>query len=103
MSMQSTGGKLRQIRELLELPLRRVAVMIDVDVAVLSKMERGERKLTKDIVRKLANIYNYNENELLVLFLSDKIIYDLQGEELGIVTLKVAEDKIKLQNSKLKK
>ncbi len=101
--MQSTGGKLRQIRELLELPLRRVAVMIDVDVAVLSKMERGERKLTKDIVRKLANIYNYNENELLVLFLSDKIIYDLQGEELGIVTLKVAEDKIKLQNSKLKK
>jgi plasmid maintenance system antidote protein VapI len=51
-----------------------VSALLDIDVAILSKMERGERKLTKDIVLKLAEIYGHNADELLVLFLSDKIM-----------------------------
>ena len=103
MSTITIGEKLRQIREEKELPLRKVASILDIDVAILSKMERGERKLTKEVVQKLAKIYKHQENELMVLFLSDKIVNELQGEDLSIDALKAAEEKIKYQNTKRKK
>ena len=96
MSTETTiGEKLRQLRESKELPLRKVSALLDIDVAILSKMERGERKLTKDIVLKLADIYWHNKDELLVLFLSDKIMYEIQDEDLGVKALKVAEQRVK--------
>lgn len=95
MSTETIGEKLRQLREQNDLPLRKVAALIDIDVAILSKMERGERKLTKEVVLKLADIYKYSADDLLVLFLSDKIMYEIQDEELGERALKVAEMRIK--------
>lgn len=95
MSTETIGEKLRHLREENGLPLRKVAAMLDIDVAILSKMERGERKLSKEVVLKLADIYNYNTDELLVLFLSDKIIYEIQDEDLGEKALKVAEERVK--------
>lgn len=95
MSTETIGEKLRQLREQNELPLRKVAAMLDIDVAILSKMERGERKLTKEVVLKLANIYKYSADDLLVSFLSDKIMYEIQDEDLGEKALKVAEKRVK--------
>jgi len=40
--METIGEKLRQLREQNNLPLRKVAALVDIDTAVLSKMERGE-------------------------------------------------------------
>jgi len=93
MSTETIGEKLRHIREEKELPLRKVAALLDIDVAILSKMERGERKITKEVVLKLADIYDYNGDELLVSFLSDKILYEIQDEDLVIEALKVAYPK----------
>ena len=95
MSTETIGEKLRHIREKKELPLRKVAALLDIDVAILSKMERGERKITKGVVLKLADIYDYNADKLLVSFLSDKILYEIQDEDLGIEALKVAEERAK--------
>ena len=95
MSTETVGEKLRCIREEKELPLRKIAALLDIDVAILSKMERGERKITKEVVMKLADIYDYNADELLVLFLSDKILFEIQDEDLGIEALKVAEERAK--------
>lgn len=95
MSTETIGEKLRHIREEKELPLRKVAALLDIDVAILSKMERGERKITKEVVLKLADIYDYNPDELLVLFLSDKIMYQIQDEYLGEKALKVTEERVK--------
>jgi len=95
MSTETIGEKLRQLREHNELPLRKVAALLDIDVAILSKMERGERRLTKEVVLKLADIYDYSSDDLLVLFLCDKIMYEIQNEELGEKALKVAEKKLK--------
>jgi plasmid maintenance system antidote protein VapI len=66
-------------------------------------MERGERKITKEIVLKLADIYDYNPDELLVAFLSDKILYEIQDEDLGIEALKVAEERAKYIKANKKK
>jgi len=95
MSTETIGEKLRHIREKKELSLRKVAALLDIDVAILSKMERGERRITKQLVLKLADIFDYNANELLVSFLSDKILYEIQDEDLGIEALKVAEERAK--------
>jgi HTH-type transcriptional regulator, competence development regulator len=103
MSTKSVGEKLRNIREAKELPLRKVSLLLDIDVAILSKMERGERKITKEIVLKLADIYDYNTDELLVLYLSDKILHEIKDEELGIEALKVAEEKAKYIKANKKK
>lgn len=102
MSTETIGEKLRHIREEKELPLRKVAALLDIDVAILSKMERGERKITKEIILKLADIYQCNSDELLVSFLSDRILYEIQDEDLGIKALKVAEQRAKYikQNKK---
>lgn len=103
MSTETIGEKLRHIREEKELPLRKVAALLDIDVAILSKMERGERRITKEVVLKLANIYDYNVDDLLVSFLSDKILYEIQDEDLGIEALKVAEEKAKYIKANRKK
>lgn len=95
MSTETIGEKLRHIREEKELPLRKVSALLDIDVAILSKMERGERRITKEVVLKLADIYDYDADNLLVLFLSDKILYEIQDEDLGIEALKVAEERAK--------
>ncbi len=95
MSTGSIGEKLRQIRESNGFPLRKVSALIDIDVAILSKMERGERKLTKEIILKLADIYKQNSDDLLVLFLSDKIMYEIQDEALAEKALKVTEQRVK--------
>ncbi|MCB0741207.1 MAG: helix-turn-helix transcriptional regulator [Chitinophagaceae bacterium] len=103
MSTETIGEKLRHIREEKELPLRKVAALLDIDVAILSKMERGERRITKEVVLKLADIYDYNADDLLVSFLSDKILYEIQDEELGIEALKVAEERAKYIKANKKK
>lgn len=103
MSTETIGEKLRHIREEKELPLRKVAALLDIDVAILSKMERGERRITKEVVLKLADIYDYNANDLLVSFLSDKILYEIQDEDLGIEALKVAEERAKYIKANKKK
>jgi transcriptional regulator with XRE-family HTH domain len=103
MSTETIGEKLRHIREEKKLPLRKVAALLDIDVAILSKMERGERRITKEVVLKLADIYGYNADELLVSFLSDKILYEIQDEDLGIEALKVAEERAKYIKASKKK
>jgi len=103
MSTETIGEKLRHIREEKELPLRKVAALLDIDVAILSKMERGERRITKEVVLKLADIYDYNADELLVSFLSDKILYEIKDEDLGIEALKVAEERAKYIKANKKK
>ena len=95
MSTETIGEKLRYLREQKELPLRKVAALLDIDIAILSKMERGERRLTKEVVIKLAEIYKHNADDLLISFLSDKIMYEIQDEDLGEKALKVAEQRVK--------
>jgi predicted nucleotidyltransferase len=100
--MQNIGELIRTLREKEGYPLRKVAAFLDIDQAILSKIERGQRKLTKEQVIKLADFFNYNEKEMLVTFLSDRIIYEIGNEEYAKEALKVAEEKIEyLSKTKL--
>lgn len=96
--MSTVGQKLRELREQAGLSLRKAAVLADVDIAILSKMERGERKLSKEIILKLALLYNAKSDPLIVGYLSEKVMYELRDEEFGLEALKLAEEQLKYKN-----
>ena len=98
--MSTLGLKLRELREKAGFSLRKAAVAIDIDVAILSKMERGERKFSKELVLKLAELYKTNSDKLIIDFLSEKVLYELADEEFGIEALKVAEKQLNYKKRK---
>ena len=93
--MESLGDTIRKLREDKELPLRIVSAYLDIDQAILSKIERGQRKATREQVVKLAEYFEVNKNDLLVAWLSDKLAYEVQDEDLALQAMKVAEEKVK--------
>jgi transcriptional regulator with XRE-family HTH domain len=93
--MLTIGEQIRKLRDDQGLPLRKVAAELDIDQSVLSKIERGERQASKKQIIQVARIFNVNEKELLINYLSDKVLYDLKNEALAPDALKVAEQKMK--------
>ena len=96
--MKNLGETIRKLREENKLPLRTVAAYLDIDQAILSKMERGQRRATRKQVVKLASYFGASEPDLLVAWLSDKLIYEVGDEELALKALQVAEEKISYLN-----
>jgi predicted nucleotidyltransferase/plasmid maintenance system antidote protein VapI len=92
--MQSLGETIRKLREEKGLPLRIVAAHLDIDQAILSKIERGKRKASRELVVKLAKFFKIANNDLLVSWLSDKLVYELADEEVAMKALQVAEKKV---------
>jgi len=92
--MKNIGELIRSLRLKEGYPLRKVAAFLDVDQAILSKMETGKRKFSKEQIIKLADFFNYDEKEMLITFLSDRIIYEVGDEEFAKEAMKVAEEKI---------
>tara|TARA_R110002033_G_scaffold28469_5_gene63643 strand:+ start:3377 stop:3694 length:318 start_codon:yes stop_codon:yes gene_type:complete len=92
---KSTGEILREKREEKGLLLRHVSAELDIDTAILSKIERSERKATKEQILKLAEILDLDKDNLIIQYLSEKILYEIKNEKLGRKALKVAEQKMK--------
>jgi transcriptional regulator with XRE-family HTH domain len=101
--MDSLGETIRKLREDKELPLRTVAAYLDIDQAILSKIERGQRNASRDQVVKLAEFFKIKETDLLVSWLSDKLVYEVADEDVALKALQVAEEKVKYQKTKGKK
>lgn len=95
MSEQKKIGQLvRDLREKKQLLLREVAAEIEIDQALLSKIERSERLPTKDQVIRLARFFGQKEDEFLIAFFSDRLVYEVQDESLALKAMQVAEEKI---------
>jgi predicted nucleotidyltransferase len=92
--MDSLGDSIRKLREKKELPLRTVAAYLDIDQAILSKIERGQRKASREQVVKLAGYFKVKENDLIIAWLSDKLVYEVEDEKFALRALQVAEEKI---------
>jgi len=97
--MENLGEIIKKTRNEKKLPLRTVAAFLDIDQAILSKIERGQRTATRKQVVNLAAYYKLNENDLLVAWLSDKLVNELANEEVGHKALMAAEQKITYQTN----
>lgn len=92
--MESLGDIIRQLREDKQLPLRTVAAFLDIDQAILSKVERGQRKPTREQVVKLAGYFKVKTNDLLIAWLSDKLVNEVEDEEMALKALQLAEERV---------
>jgi transcriptional regulator with XRE-family HTH domain len=98
--METFGEYIRQLRISAGLPLRKIAAQLDIDPSILGRIERNERKANKDLIAKIAIIFNQSEKDLLNKFLSDTIAYKILDEDADIEVLKVAEQKVEYLKSK---
>lgn len=100
--MKSLGEKLRELRDARGLLLREVAAQLEVDPSLLSKIERGDKRATRKQVVQMARMYKADEKDLMVSYLSERVVYQVEYEDLAIEALKVAEEMIKYKKSKRK-
>ena len=73
------------------------AAFLEVDTAFVSKVERGERKASKEQVERLAQFLEADKYELITLWLSDIILEVINNEKQAEAALKLA---LKEQKSK---
>jgi transcriptional regulator with XRE-family HTH domain len=93
------GEKLKELRESKGLLQRQVAAVLDVDTAYISKMENYDKPVSKAYLSKLAKLYDVNEQELLTLWLADKVYDVVKDQDVALKAIEVAEEEI---NSKRK-
>jgi HTH-type transcriptional regulator, competence development regulator len=93
--MSYFGKRIREIREDEKLLLRQVAAYLEIDTAMISKIERGDRNLSREQVIKLAIFFKTSENELISLWLCDKVLdavgndpYAIEGVEKALTIIK---------------
>ena len=95
------GNYIRKLREEKQLLLREVASQMNIDTALLSKIERGTRIARKEQVEELAKTLNKSENELLNFWMADKIVNMIKDVSNSTEILKKVEEEIKnLTNQK---
>ena len=75
--MNSFGEYLRNRREKLGLPLRKVAAELDIDTSILSKIERSERVATKEMLPTLAKTLDVQEKEIQIEFIQSTVLSEL--------------------------
>lgn len=93
--LNNLGKKIRESREKQNILLRQVAAFLEVDTAFVSKAERGERNLQREHVIKLAKLLNISEEELVALWLSDKILNMVDGDNYAMQGVKKALNAIR--------
>lgn len=92
---KTIGQTLRELREGKDLLLREVGAKLSIDPTILSKIERDERMPTKEQVKALADFYKEQKNEVIIAWLSDKLVHEMENEDLALQAMLVAEEKIK--------
>lgn len=99
--MKTFAGKIRELRLQKGDPLRKVAGFLDIDQAILSKIENGKRTATRENVLKLEEYFGVVRGTLLVHWLSDRIVSEIGEEDLAIEAISLAEKKIRHQSAAL--
>ncbi|MBI4645493.1 MAG: helix-turn-helix transcriptional regulator [Bacteroidia bacterium] len=102
MEQETFGSYIRKLREDNKMPLRKLAAYLDIDQSTLSKIERNERRPTKEIIPILSKVFKIDIKDLKVKYLSEKILYEIQDEKHGLDALKVAEQTFSYSKSRKK-
>ena len=98
--LKTIGTILRELREAKGLLLREVGAKLSLDPTILSKIERDERLPTKEQVKALSSFYKEQKNDIIIAWLSDKLVYEVQDEKFALQAMQVAEEKVKYSISK---
>jgi transcriptional regulator with XRE-family HTH domain len=101
METKNLSDYIRQLREHADMPLRKLAALLDIDQSTLSKLERGERPINRQMLPIIAKTFNVDEKELVIRFMSKQVAYQLVDEKYAKDILLAAEEEIKyIKNQK---
>ena len=75
------GNKIRKLRDEQGVLQRQLAALLEIDTPMFSKIERGDRRAKREQVIKLAEYLHQDEKEMLTLWLADKVLDAVGGEE----------------------
>ena len=74
---------------------RQLAALLEIDTPMFSKIERDDRYAKRAQVIQLADYFKIDKNELLTLWLADKVLNAIKGEdELKREAIEVAQERI---------
>ena len=97
---ESFGSYIRNLRESKEIPIRKVAAVLDIDQSTLSKFERGERLPKEKILPKIAEFFQVELEEIRLAYFSEKILIPILKDENAEEILEAAKEKLKYTKSK---
>ena len=93
------GNKIKSLRDEQGILQRQVAAYLEIDTPMFSKIERGDRRAKRSQVPQLAEYFHVDEKEMLSLWLADKILDALDGEEKqGIDAIEIARKELAKYN-----
>jgi transcriptional regulator with XRE-family HTH domain len=102
--MKTFGETIREMREARGLLLREVAAKLEVDPSYLSRIESGAKRPTREQVVTLAAVLHEDKDKLLVLYLGERVVYELRdADDLAIEAILVAEKRIRYSANKISK
>lgn len=83
--------RIKLAREEKGLLQKQLAAALQIDVPMYSRIERGKRKAKREQVDILAEVLNADKDELITLWLADKIHEILAHEYNAIEALRIAQ------------
>lgn len=89
------GERIKELRAEHGVLQRQLAALLEIDTPMFSKIERGDRRAKRTQVIQLAEYFNIDKNELLTLWLADKVLDAVEDEdELKHDAIEVAQKRI---------
>lgn len=89
------GNKIKELREEHGVQQRQLAALLEIDTPMFSKIERGNRYAKRTQVIQLAEYFKIDKNELLTLWLADKILDVVENEnELKLAAMAIAQSEM---------
>ena len=93
------GRKIKGLRDEQGVLQRQLAAFLEIDTPMFSKIERGDRKAKREQVIKIAEYFHQDVNEMLTLWLADKILDTVQNEDvINLAAMNIAKEEIKAKN-----
>lgn len=86
--------KQKELRVTNGLLQRQFAAILEEDTAFISKMESNEKPVSRQYLKKLSEKPDIGEEELLNLWLADKLYDVVRGETLAIKAIEVAHHEL---------
>ena len=89
------GNKIKELREEHGVLQRQLTALLEIDTPMFSKIERDNRYAKRTQVIQLAEYFKIDKNELLTLWLADKILDVVENEnELKLAAMAIAQSEM---------
>ncbi len=84
------SDKLKELRDQVKQPQRKIAAALDIDTATYSKIENGKYMPNRDFVFRLATFFRCDSEQLIKLWLADRVVEMVKDEQVAPEAIKLA-------------